>query len=44
LRLKARLARQLFDQNTEYLVLHAQDPAIQKAMEVIQQGTPLVKR
>ncbi len=44
LRLKARLARQLFDQNTEYLVLHAQDSAIQKALEVIQQGTPLVKR
>jgi carboxyl-terminal processing protease len=44
LRIKARLARLLFDQNTEYQVLNANDLAVKRALEVIQQGTPLVKR
>jgi carboxyl-terminal processing protease len=44
LQLKARVAKMLFQNEGQYSVLNDDDPAVEKALQLLRDGAPLVKR
>ena len=44
LRLKARMAHILFNEETQFRILNADDPAVEKAVKILRSGEPVAKR
>lgn len=44
LRLKARIAHILFNEETQFRILNAEDPAVEKAVNILRKGEPVAKR
>jgi hypothetical protein len=42
--LKARVAKMLFQNEGQYSVLNDDDPTVEKALQLLRDGAPLVKR